>query len=259
LKFFLSREVPTNSLEFIILCFGGQVLFEEEEKVGNIENDQSITHQIVDRGSQKRQFLSRVYIQPQWVFDCVNEGILLDTSEYGPTSALPPHLSPFVDDEREGYVPARREYLERLKKGELEHVNGEGKGPVITKKPLNLEAQYQAELQAELSGKTYSDDVKKEKSEKSTKRKRKEQEKPEEEEEASENKEDGEDQEGEEEPKSMPATAHAMMTKKNRRLYQRMQYGIKKKQESNQNLMEKRRKLEQEQAQVKGEKKKKRI
>jgi len=38
--------------------------------------------QIVDRPSQGHMFLSREYIQPQWVFDCVNARIILPTEDY---------------------------------------------------------------------------------------------------------------------------------------------------------------------------------
>jgi hypothetical protein len=45
-----------------------------------------------------------------------------------------------------------------------------------------------------------------------------------------------------------------MMTKKNKRLHHRMMWGIKKKQRENENLFEKRAKLEQEEKQVKKKK-----
>ncbi len=47
--------------------------------------------------------------------DSVNEKVLLPTNEYGPTATLPAHLSPFVDDKQMGYVPARRENIEKIK------------------------------------------------------------------------------------------------------------------------------------------------
>lgn len=113
LKFFLSREVPRESLLFIIPAFGGVVSWEGEGAPFN-ESDQSITHQIVDRPTQGRRFLSREYVQPQWVFDCINARIILPTEDYFVGRVPPPHLSPFVDNEAEGYVPEYAETIKRL-------------------------------------------------------------------------------------------------------------------------------------------------
>lgn len=38
--------------------------------------------QIVDRPTQGHRFLSREYVQPQWVFDCINARIILPTDDY---------------------------------------------------------------------------------------------------------------------------------------------------------------------------------
>lgn len=38
--------------------------------------------QIVDRPTQGHKFLSRHYVQPQWVFDCINARIILPTDAY---------------------------------------------------------------------------------------------------------------------------------------------------------------------------------
>lgn len=68
------------------------------------EADETVTHQIVDRPDQRHRFLSRVYIQPQWVFDSVNFKRLLPASNYAPGGVLPPHLSPFVVEKEGDYV-----------------------------------------------------------------------------------------------------------------------------------------------------------
>ena len=57
----------------------------------------------------------RYYVQPQWVFDCVNARRLLPLGDYFPGVDLPPHLSPFVDDNTGDYVPPeRRRMLEGI-------------------------------------------------------------------------------------------------------------------------------------------------
>jgi len=104
--FWISREVVKESLEFIIKSFGGKVVWDGEGSIIKNEEDDSITHQIVDRGNVTyKNIKSRDYIQPQYVYDCVNAKVMLPTDKYTPGSKLPPHLSPFVDYEKEGYIP----------------------------------------------------------------------------------------------------------------------------------------------------------
>jgi pescadillo protein len=112
--FYLSREVPRYSLEFIIRAFGGQVGWDETCGIGSPfnESDDSITHHVVDRPTLGHRFLSRVYIQPQWVYDCVNIRKLLNTEPYQLGKTLPPHLSPFVEHKEGDYVPDTKNEFE---------------------------------------------------------------------------------------------------------------------------------------------------
>ncbi len=43
-------------------------------------------------------------MQPQWIFDNVNSKRILPLDDYLPESVLPPHLSPFVDENNEERV-----------------------------------------------------------------------------------------------------------------------------------------------------------
>ncbi|CAK9152069.1 unnamed protein product [Ilex paraguariensis] len=91
--------VPRDSLLFVIPAFGGVVSWEGEGAPLE-ESDQSITHQVVDKPTQGRRFLSREYVQPH-SSTCYN---FLEGS-----SAT---FIAFVDNEAEGYVP---EYAETIK------------------------------------------------------------------------------------------------------------------------------------------------
>uniref|UniRef100_A0A6B2EG74 Pescadillo homolog n=1 Tax=Phlebotomus kandelakii TaxID=1109342 RepID=A0A6B2EG74_9DIPT len=126
LKFFISREVPREPLVFIIRCFGGTVSWDKLLFPGATfdETDESISHQIADRPNMGRQFISRDYIQPQWVFDCVNRRTLLPTSQYFLGVELPPHLSPFTANEVDNtYVPPEERALKEDQEMENEEVS----------------------------------------------------------------------------------------------------------------------------------------
>lgn len=117
LVFFCNREVPRYSLEFVILAFGGKVLWDTD----NVDiSNKTITHVLTDRDPKFLNMLpNREYIQPQWVYDCINNKLLLPVGDYAPGKILPPHLSPFVDSKQDGgYRPERQIELERMR-GEL--------------------------------------------------------------------------------------------------------------------------------------------
>uniref|UniRef100_A0ACD5ZZH0 Uncharacterized protein n=1 Tax=Avena sativa TaxID=4498 RepID=A0ACD5ZZH0_AVESA len=174
LKFYLSREVPRESLLFIIPAFGGTVSWEGEGAPFD-ETDEDITHQIVDRPTQSHLFLSREYVQPQWIFDCVNARLILSSEDYTVGRVPPPHLSPFVDNDEEGYVPEYAETIKRLQdaaKNKVLPLPGLGdeaqENSVVEarseynevaekKRKLEmLEKQYHEELKLEIEGKTFS-------------------------------------------------------------------------------------------------------
>merc|ERR1711865_836563 len=116
--FYLSREVPCESLVFVITSFGGQVFWGDHPVLNHAANT-NITHHVVDRPKlQGTAVENREYVQPQWIYDCINNNTLVPTFEYQIGHELPAHLSPFVDNDAEGYMPQRQEYLKRLTAGE---------------------------------------------------------------------------------------------------------------------------------------------
>lgn len=118
--FYLSRETPRHCLEFLLRSFGckrigwdavlGEGAFTENEK------DPNITHQVVDRPPQQGpggevsvvrggRVPGRIYVQPQYIWDCINAGKLLRPDSYAPGEVLPPHLSPWVKPREGDYDP----------------------------------------------------------------------------------------------------------------------------------------------------------
>lgn len=93
--FFVGRECPLRSLAFIIQSLGGALLLPTGNADEDVESDPTITHQIVDRPQLARIFADRLYVQPQWVWDCLNAGRLVEHEPYGIGAELPPHRSPF--------------------------------------------------------------------------------------------------------------------------------------------------------------------
>lgn len=120
LKFFLNREAPRESLAFVIRCFGGEVSWDKSLCIGSTYEvtDETITHQIVDRPNIEKQYINRYYIQPQWVYDCVNAKMLLPVEDYFLGVTLPPHLSPFVEEKEGDYVPPEKLKIMALQRGE---------------------------------------------------------------------------------------------------------------------------------------------
>ncbi|KAF7119129.1 hypothetical protein CNMCM5793_008869 [Aspergillus hiratsukae] len=145
--FYISREAPRAPLEFILRAFGckriGWDAVLGDGAFTHDETDTRITHQIVDRpqlpesslpaipaasenGSDAVQKVKpgtripgRTYVQPQWIWDCINEGKLVRPDLYAPGATLPPHLSPWVKPSRGGYDP-RASLAEQEEEGEAE-------------------------------------------------------------------------------------------------------------------------------------------
>jgi pescadillo protein len=163
LRFFANREVPLDWMQLCIISHGGQIGWDGPTSPFPVSNE-GITHHIVDR-PMKDMRSDREYIQPQWVFDCINAQIRLPVKRYLAGAALPPHLSPFVDDEKEGYLPKYRQEIRTLQAAagikvapSLVLTNGDGgndsKSRGVEKEELNDD--HAAEVRAERKGKSYS-------------------------------------------------------------------------------------------------------
>ena len=222
LSFFASREVPRESLELCILSLGGRLGWAGEGSP-YAEDNQSITHHIVDRPTVKQSFDTREYIQPQWVYDCMNSNFLIPVKRYAVGSTLPPHLSPFVNDNDEGYIPAYREELDRLKAARA------GDGSMSEE-----DSSSSSDSSSDEDSSSENNEI---------------------------DEEDNIDAGAKGSNKSRVAAAEAedkerritMMSKKAKRLYGRMQHGIAVKQSVVDNLRQKRKRIEEEEKSLRKE------
>ena len=146
MTFFIAREAPRHPVELLLRAFGcRRIGWDEVHGDGaftNNELDSRITHHVVDRppvvGETQHEtvtdaidgrvvqrlprghiVLGRVYIQPQWIWDCVNEANLLRTDLYAPGATLPPHLSPWMKPMNGQYDP-RASLADQELEGEID-------------------------------------------------------------------------------------------------------------------------------------------
>ena len=66
---------------------------------------------------------SRCYVQPQWIFDSVNQGKLLPIDDYVAGAVLPSHLSPFVTMDSDTYIPPGNTALQFLQRVYFAQIN----------------------------------------------------------------------------------------------------------------------------------------
>ncbi|CDK24932.1 unnamed protein product [Kuraishia capsulata CBS 1993] len=224
--FYVGREVPIDIVEFIIVSCGGKVISEAalDEVLLNSNSSinefdfSNVTHQISDRPKIANKVQGRTYIQPQWIFDCVNKNQLLNVSDYAPGEVLPPHLSPWGD--AGGYDPeaytAPAEGEEEESEEEVE-VDDEDIDQDEEEEEEDEDVKAQKELELEAKGVKYSEVETKSEKKKSNKRS------------------------AEEEEKDLKMI---MMSNKQKKLYKKMQYGINKDEQRTEELQKKRRKIE---------------
>ena len=220
--FYVGREVPIDIVEFLILSCGGTVISEagldQLEKKNEIDLSK-VTHQLVDRPVLKNKVPGRTYVQPQWIFDCINRSDLLPANLYLPGESLPPHLSPWGDSV--GYNPDEEEEAEGESDAESE-VEEEAEDQVEVAKEEESEDEdlaNQKELELEAQGVKYSEAPKESSKPSSKKRKA-----------VSE----------EEEEKRLKMI---MMSNKQRKLYKKMKYSNEKKDDRVKDLKKKKKQL----------------
>jgi pescadillo len=238
LVFFLSREIPRGYLELVCLAHGAKVVGwqgDDDGKSPIAMNDSSITHHICDRPRLPLQYdslpKSREYVQPQWILDCANFMFLLPIARYAIGATLPPHLSPWVDNEEEGYKPAYAEEVNRLKNGEAVDLSVDVMDASAVKKQDReghesdgaADLEKDAEAAEEQEGDEEDEEEEDEESEKARERREKKHRK---------------------EEKEAHDLAKTMMSRKASHLYDRMQHGIAQKSKKVEALQKKREEIE---------------
>ncbi|KAI0824261.1 Pescadillo N-terminus-domain-containing protein [Trametes gibbosa] len=251
--FWLSRETSRPIFEFLVRAFGGRIGWPATSGSGSPfdENDEAITHVIIDRPlvqrvgeseADKERRRRRKHVQPQWVVDCINAGRILLEDLYAQGKTLPPHLSPF-GEHAEAYDPTAGliGYAEDAEmdaevdevEGEEDEAEGSEEEDVArpAKSALKAAASAEdaaalraAELAAEAAGVDYGTF---EKEAKKAQKKSKKTEAPQE--------------VAEEENMNK-----MMMSNKHRKLYGRMKHGQKKRSEERQSLEQKKHAIEKE-------------
>ncbi|KAK9480875.1 Pescadillo N-terminus-domain-containing protein [Lipomyces japonicus] len=247
--FYVGREVSIELVEIAILSLGGKVVSEasldaylhvdddvaEQEGIDLASRQRevdallkTVTHQVSDRPQVASKVPGRVYVQPQWVFDSLNKARLQPVDDYAVGATLPPHLSPWGDGA--GYDPdtvieGGEEDEEDEEEDEEIEVADEDVDQEEDDEDEDEALQHQRELEKEAKGILYSKDNAGD----NKKRKR-----------GNDRKLTTEEKQAVEEKE----LRKIMMTNKQKKLYNQMQYGINKKEERKQKLTSKRRRID---------------
>lgn len=225
--FYVGREVSLDILELCIVACGGSIVLEIalDELRANLPDEfdkldlSNITHQIVDRPKLAKKVAGRTYIQPQWIFDCINKSEVLPVNEYAPGEVLPPHLSPWGD--ASGYDP------EKGPEGDEDESESEDEEEEEEEEEEDEDIQAQRELEMEAAGVKYA-----EASEKDAKKAKKQ------------GKKRVSEEDEEKELKKI------MMTKRARKQYNKAQGGIDRDELRQKELAKKRKQIEKKKAEM---------
>ena len=88
LRFVIDSKVPADPFIFVIRSLGGEIEYFDPQSL-------QVNYEITDRKELDGAVIGRSYVQPQWVFDCLNEKRILPVDDYIPGAILPVHRSPF--------------------------------------------------------------------------------------------------------------------------------------------------------------------
>ena len=104
--FFIGREIQCKEIFQMIIQSCGGIFCDESEYSCYDSKDEHITHFVTDRPENVIEMKkNKEYVQPQWIFDSLNNRKLMPTSDYFPGKKLPPHFSPFYQlNENGDYV-----------------------------------------------------------------------------------------------------------------------------------------------------------
>lgn len=230
--FYVGREVSLDILELCIVACGAVIVSEialDNLKINQPEEfaklDLShITHQIVDRPKLAEKVAGRTYVQPQWIFDCINKMEILPVNQYAPGEVLPPHLSPWGDES--GYNPEVGDVIEEEEEDESDsedEVDVEDE----EEEEEDEDIKAQRELELEAAGVKYANVAK---------------------EDAKKSKKQGKKRANEaEEEKDLKKI---MMSNKQRKMYNKVQGGLDKEANRQKELTKKRKKIEKTKAQL---------
>lgn len=136
--FTIDNTVPLDPVSMIIISLGGTVIWD------NRSTNPHITHTVYDRKQLNNRFTNRIYVQPQYIFDCLNADEVLKPEPYFPGEICPEHVSPWDKIEAEEDIPDDDLEIPIGDEGEIE----------ITEeiKKRAQEDQYQKEFEAEIKG-----------------------------------------------------------------------------------------------------------
>ncbi|VWU52421.1 pescadillo homolog [Hepatocystis sp. ex Piliocolobus tephrosceles] len=99
--FYIHTDMPFEVLSLIILSCGGKICWKSKHSPYKYDNKE-ITHEIIEteiNDCGENSILERDKIQPQYIFDCLNRKEILYCFDYQVNKKLPIHLSPFIEDE----------------------------------------------------------------------------------------------------------------------------------------------------------------
>lgn len=120
--FYIHSNMPFDVLSIIILSCGGTICWNSLYSPYKYD-DKSITHEILEVSEENKNTqdsnkinnineytYKRSFIQPQYIFDCLNSNMILSCEDYNINKTLPVHLSPFIDDDNYKDLVKKDEY-----------------------------------------------------------------------------------------------------------------------------------------------------